>query len=69
MYSFETKGDLFKFLQKNIINTAEACEILGCKRQNIDYLVKTGKLIPVRALTKDKVFFKEDILERLKYKK
>ena len=47
-----------------IVNVAEASEILGCSRQNIDYLTKTGKLHPVKTSEKNTLYFKSEILKR-----
>lgn len=69
MYNFDSKEDLFTFLNEHIINTNEASEILGCRRQNIDDLVKRGKLVPIKVFPRDRLFFKEDILARIKNKK
>ncbi|WP_242663023.1 helix-turn-helix domain-containing protein [Clostridium acetobutylicum] len=67
--SFETKDDFLNFLSDNILNTNEACEILGCKRQNIADLVERHKLTAVKTFPRDRIFLKDDILERLKLKK
>ena len=66
LYNFNSKEELFKFLEENLINTNEATEILGCSRQNIDDLVKRNKLIPIKVFPRDRIFLKEDILSRLK---
>lgn len=66
MYSFNSKEELSKFISENIVDTSEAMALLNCSRQNIDDLVKRNKLTPIRSLTKTKIFFKEDILARLK---
>lgn len=65
MYQFDSKEELFKFLSNNVINTNEAAKILGCSRQNIDDLVKRGKLIPIKVFPRDRLFLKEDITARL----
>lgn len=65
MYQFNSKEELLKFIAENIINTAEAIQILNCSRQNIDDLVKRGKLIPVKVFPRDRLFFKEDVVKRL----
>lgn len=65
-YNFNSKEELFEFLGSNILNTNEVTEILGCSRQNIDDLVKRGKLIPIRVFPRDRIFLKEDVLSRLK---
>lgn len=64
MYTFKTKEELMTFIADNIITSKEAAELLGCSRQNIDDLVKRNKLIPVRVLPRDRLFFKEDVLAR-----
>jgi len=68
MYKFDTKQDLRKFLENEIINTAEATQILGCSRQNIDDLVRRNKLIPIKVFPRDRLFLKSDVLERVKDK-
>ncbi|HOM03316.1 MAG TPA: helix-turn-helix domain-containing protein [Acetivibrio sp.] len=64
MYNFNSKEELIAFIADNIITSKEAAEILGCSRQNIDDLVKRKKLIPVRVIPRDRLFFKEDVLAR-----
>ncbi len=64
MYKFETKEELIKFVNDEIVNTSEALEILECSRQNLNKLVKSGTLVPIKEMVRDKLFFKEDILNR-----
>ena len=59
-----SKEDFKDFVAERVINTSEAAEILGCSRQNIDDLIKRGKLNPVKITAKDKLFLKSDILKR-----
>lgn len=59
-----TNEELRSFIKEKIVNTNEAAEILSCTRQNIDRLVKNGKLIPIVIYPRDKIFLKADILER-----
>lgn len=65
MYNFNSKEELAKFIASEVVDTSEATELLNCSRQNLDNLVKRGKLNPIRSLSKTKLFFKEDILARL----
>jgi len=65
MYQFNSKNELFKFLSGNIINTNEATKILNCTRQNIDDLVRRGKLTPIKVFPRDRLFLKEDVITRL----
>ena len=57
-------GDFRSFVENRVINTAEAAELLECSRQNIDDLVRRGKLRPVKATPKNKLFLKGEITQR-----
>nr|WP_088325878.1 DNA-binding protein [Bacillus cereus] len=63
MYNFKTKDDLIRFIQDEVVNTSEALEILGCSRQNLNYMVQTEKVKPIKELPRDRLYFKEDILK------
>jgi len=65
-YEFDSDEDLIKFIVGNIVTTREAMDMLGCSRQNIDDLIKRGKLIPVKKWDRDKLFWKSDIMNRIK---
>ena len=58
--------DFYSFVQYRVINTAQACKLLDCSRQNIDDLMKRGKLHPIRTDEKYKLFLKNEILQRKK---
>ncbi|MDP7980832.1 DNA-binding protein [Bacillus multifaciens] len=64
MYKFDTKDDLIRFINEETVNTTEAVSILGCSRQYIHQLVTEKKLIPIKEMPRDRLFFKEDILKR-----
>lgn len=66
MYKFKTREELELFIADNVINTTEAITILGCSRQNLSSLVERGRLKPIREMPKDKLFWKSDILARVK---
>lgn len=53
-----------KFAQQNIVNTAEACEMLDCSRQNIEDSVRREKLKPIQESAKNKMFLRADINEK-----
>ncbi len=59
-----TLEDFIGFVQQRIVSTNEACQMLGCSRQNIDKLMKRGKLHPIRQDAKNKLFFKSEIKQR-----
>ncbi|MBJ8205467.1 DNA-binding protein [Bacillus cereus] len=63
MYKFETKDDLIRFIQDEIVNTSEALEILGCSRQNLNVMVQKDKVKPIKEMSRDRLYFKEDILK------
>lgn len=56
--------DFVNFARYSIISTSEATELLNCSRQNIDDLVRRGKIHPVKAYPKNKLFVKSEILQR-----
>lgn len=55
-----------KLLNEQVVSTAEVANMLGCTRQYIHKLVKSGQLEPIRVLDRDRLFWKEDILARIK---
>lgn len=57
--------DFRLFVTERIVNAQEAAELLGCSRQYINELVKTGKLTPIKATEKNTMFLKSDLLRRL----
>ena len=59
-----SKEDFIEYVSERIVNTAQAADIIGCSRQNIDDLVKRGKLNPVKINAKDKLFLKSDVQKR-----
>ena len=58
--------DFIGFVQHRIVSANEACQILGCSRQNIDDLMKRNKLHPIRTDVKYKLFLKNEIIQRKK---
>ncbi|MBR3357951.1 MAG: DUF2442 domain-containing protein [Solobacterium sp.] len=57
------KEDFFSFLRNTILDTAEACELLECSRQNLAYLTRTEQLVPVRKEVRGTLYSKGDILK------
>ncbi len=57
--------DFERFAADNIINAAEACEMLGCSRQNINELVKREKLHPLKVWERNTLFLKSEVRKRL----
>ncbi|PEV49000.1 DNA-binding protein [Bacillus thuringiensis] len=63
MYKFETKDELIRFIQDEIVNTSEALDILGCSRQNLNVMVQKEKVKPIKEMSRDRLYFKADILK------
>lgn len=59
-----TIDDFKCFVSESIVNSSEASELLNCSRQNIDDLVKRDKLHPIRQSEKNKLFLKDEVLQR-----
>lgn len=57
--------DFTVFVQQRVVTTAEAAELLQCSKQNIDDLIRRGKLHPIKEAPKSKLFLKSEILQRL----
>lgn len=54
--------DFTLFVQKNVLDTSECCEVLECSRQNISYIVKEKHLTTVKENVKGNLYFKGDVL-------
>ncbi|PFD95464.1 DNA-binding protein [Bacillus cereus] len=63
MYKFETKEELIRFINDEIVNTSEALDILGCSRKNLNMMIKKEKIKPIKEMVRDRLFFKEDVLK------
>ncbi len=59
-----TLEDFRKYISSRVVNTAEVVELLECSRQNVNDLVKRGKLVPVRKNQKNTLFLKSEVLQR-----
>lgn len=66
MYEFSTRDKLAAFIAEETVNTTEALIILGCTRQNLADLVARGKLVPIKDMPQDRLFWKSDVLQRAK---
>ena len=56
--------DFRSFVSNRVIGTAEAMELLSCSRQNMNDLVKRGKLSPIKKEQKNTLFLKTEVLRR-----
>ncbi|MFF2176435.1 MarR family transcriptional regulator [Lysinibacillus sp. NPDC058147] len=65
-YSFNTKDEFIKLAQSEILTSSEVLDELQISRQALSSLVKREKLVPIKELTRDRLFLKEDIESRKK---
>ena len=63
-YKSTNKEEFIKLVQSEILNTTEVLEELQISRQALNSLVKRGKIVPVKELSRDRLFLKEDIESR-----
>ncbi|HHY72690.1 MAG TPA: DNA-binding protein [Bacillus bacterium] len=67
---FKTVDEFKAYIANEVVNTAEASEILECSRQNISQLVKYGTLVPIKAFARDSIFLRSEIEQhKLKMRK
>lgn len=57
--------DMRLFIDREVCDTAETARRLNCTRQNIDDLVRRGRLTPVKSGARSKFFFRNEVEERL----
>ena len=59
-----TADDFKGYIHRTVVDTTKACEMLGCSRQNLAYLVKEGKITPIINGSKENLYARCDV-ERL----
>ena len=57
--------DFFHFVQNNIISSVNACESMGCSRQNLSYYVKANRIEPVMYGSKENFYTKGSVQKLL----
>ena len=60
---FKTRNELEKFIQEEVCTVAEAQEILGVSRQEVNLLVEQQALYPIFSRDQATVFWRSDILQ------
>lgn len=58
-------SDMKQFVQKRVIDTQEVGGILECSKQNVEDLVRRGRLTPLKQRDKYKLFLKSEVVERI----
>ena len=57
--------DFKSFVANRVINASEAAQMLECTRQNINDLVRRGRLHPIKSDSKNTLFLKREVERRL----
>ena len=58
------RDEKFKLIQAEVVTTNEAAEILGVPYTRMTYLIKKGKLVPVKKTGTTILFLREDLENR-----
>lgn len=56
-----TAGDFYGFIQRNVVDTTNACIMIDCSRQNLSYLVRESRLSPIIRGTKENLYTKGEL--------
>ena len=54
-------SDFLAFAKNNLITTNEATSLLNCSRQNVEDLVRRGKLHPAKVMKNGKLFLRSEV--------
>ncbi|WP_420870474.1 helix-turn-helix domain-containing protein [Halalkalibacterium halodurans] len=65
-YEFNSKQELLEFVSREVLTTSEATKFLGITRQRMSKLINDGKIVPVKKLRGDSLFFREDLEQKKK---
>ncbi len=57
--------EIIAFIEHELLDTTEACDVLQCSRQNLSYMVKQGFLSPVKEHIKGSLYLKGNVLKNL----
>jgi hypothetical protein len=66
VYKFDSKEELLTFISQEVLTTSEAIKFLEISRQRMSKLINDGKVIPIKKLRGDSLFFRADIEEKKK---
>lgn len=58
-------SDFKMFVQKNVLDTTESCNLLECSRQNISYIVNQQRLTPVKEEVRGNLYLRGDVLRTM----
>ena len=55
-------GDFTAFVQNNVIDTTQSCNILQCSRQNVAYMVSHQQMMPIKEDVRGNLYLKGDVI-------
>lgn len=61
--------DIILFLKKGLLNSKDVTEILGCSRQYVNKMCKSGLIHPIKSSSKETLFLKSEIREKKLFKR
>ncbi|WP_433958858.1 helix-turn-helix transcriptional regulator [Cytobacillus horneckiae] len=61
--NFKSVEEFKSFIESELLTTREVADLLGCSRQNIKQLVDYKTLVPVKQTSRERLFFKADVIE------
>nr|WP_241198944.1 helix-turn-helix domain-containing protein [Cytobacillus horneckiae] len=61
--NFKSVEEFKRFIESELLTTREVADLLGCSRQNIKQLVDYKTLVPVKQTSRERLFFKADVIE------
>lgn len=64
VYKIDSKNEFIALVQTEILTSSEVLDELQVSRQTLSSLVKRGKLVPVKAVRRDRLFLREDVENR-----
>ncbi len=65
-YKINNKDEFISLVKTDVLTSSEALELLEVSRQSLNSLVKRGKIVPIKELSREKLYLREDILSRKK---
>lgn len=63
-YEIASREEFVKLVQSDVLTTSEVIHELQISRQALNSLVKRGKLVPIKELSRDRLFLREEIENR-----
>lgn len=56
-----SRDELMLFVNRNLVDTSQTCEMLGCTRQNLSYLIGEKYILPIKENAKGNLYLRGEI--------